>query len=139
MLFIWTAGGRPAAAATFYRKILNGGPYEQHEFQSLAVIDAATSAYVRRVVWRSTVPGIELAPIPGAPKPAATPVARLRQMHALAEEFRAEVSELKGTSALRMLTQPLYRYETSRSDPGDGTLFVFAHATDPEVLPAGRC
>ena len=133
VLCIWTADGRPESAATFYRKIRNGAPYEQHEFQSLAMAPLA-AAYAGRVVWRSTVPGVALAPIPGAAMPAATPAARLRQMRALADEFRAETTEQRRVSPLRMLTQPLYRYEANRADLGDGALFAFVHATDPEVL-----
>ena len=55
-------------------------------------------------------------PIPGSPKPAATPATRLRQMRTFAEEFRAELTDAKGTSPLRLLTQPLYRYEADRAE-----------------------
>jgi hypothetical protein len=133
VLFIWTADGRPEAAATFYRNIRDGAPYEQHEFQSLAAA-GLTASYAGREVWGARDAGVTPEPIPGAPRPATTPAARLRQMRALAEEFRAEVTDRKGTSPLRLLTQPLYRYEASRADLVDGALFAFVHATDPEVL-----
>jgi hypothetical protein len=133
VLFVWTVDGRPEAAATFYRKIRSGAPYEQHEFQSFAMAPLSAS-YAGKVVWSSRVPGVALAPIPGAPKPAATPAARLRQMRALAEEFRAEMTDAKGASPLRLLTQPLYRYEADRAELPDGSLFAFVHATDPVVL-----
>ena len=68
------------------------------------------------------------------PRPASSPAARLRQMRALAEEFRAEVNEHGVSSSLRQLKQPLYRYEPGRPDAGDGALFAFVHATDPEIL-----
>src|SRR5690242_10918170 len=32
VFFVWIAGGRPEAAATFYRNLRDGAPFEQHEF-----------------------------------------------------------------------------------------------------------
>jgi hypothetical protein len=54
-------------------------------------------------------------------------------MRVLSREFRAFL-DTKRQSELRLLTQPLYRYETQRSDLTDGALFAFVQTTDPEVL-----
>ena len=60
-----------------------------HEFTSLSTGPfVATEEGTPR--WSPAEPGVDFRPVPGAPKPAATPGARLRQMRAIAEEFKAE-------------------------------------------------
>src|SRR5271156_2607058 len=83
-----------------------------------------------RPLWHPAGPGIRSEPIPGAPRPAATAAERLRQMRALAREFKASVDLEKGGTELRLLSQPLFRYESK----SDGALFAFVMATDPEAL-----
>ena len=74
-----------------------------------------------------------MAAIPGAPKPAATPAERLRQMRALAR-VPCVFQRSQGQSELRLLPKPLYRYDTKSPDLLDGALFAFVVTTDPEVL-----
>jgi hypothetical protein len=133
VIYVWTANGRPEAVATFYRNIRSGAIFEQHEFQSLSPV-GLTASYAGQTVWDTGEPGLTLEALPGAPRPATSPAARLRQMRALAEEFGAEVIERNVASSLRLLKQPLYRFEAGQDGTGDGALFGFVHATDPEVL-----
>jgi len=131
--FVWVADGRPEVIASLYRYTLEGKTAEDHEFQSLAT----TGLKATRdglAVWTPRTAGVSLAPIPGAPKPAATPAERLRQMRALAHEFHAFFDAPEDRSELRLLPRPLYRYETNRPDLPDGALFAFVLTTDPEVL-----
>jgi hypothetical protein len=80
-------------------------------------------------------PGVELKDLPGAPAPAATPAQRLRQLRALAGEFTLRQTDRKNVeSDLRLLTQPLYRYENTEGDLIDGALFVFVQGTDPQAF-----
>ena len=51
-------------------------------------------------------------------------------MRALAREFKASVDLEKGGTQLRLLSQPLFRYESET----DGALFAFVLTTDPEAL-----
>jgi hypothetical protein len=132
-VFLWTAGGRPEAIASFYRYRNEERLVEEHEFQSLATT-GLTAARDGTVIWAPREAGLTLAPIPGAPKPGATPSERLRQMRTLAREFHAYFDLPRDQSELRLLTRPLYRYETSRPDLPDGALFAFVQTTDPEVL-----
>jgi hypothetical protein len=131
--FLWLVDGRPEAVASFYWYTADGQTIEDDEFQSLATTGLrATRA--GQMVWAPPTAGITFAPIPAAPKPAATPAERLRQMRALAREFHAFIGRPEDNSELRLLTQPLYRYETKRPEVQDGALFAFVVTTDPEVL-----
>jgi hypothetical protein len=106
---------------------------EDDEFESLATTGLRATRD-GQAVWVPRTAGVELASVPGAPKPAATAAERLRQMRALAHEFHAFFDLPKEKSELRLLAKPLYRYETNRPDLPDGALFAFVQATDPEVL-----
>ncbi len=67
--------------------------------------------------------------VSGAAAPATTPAERLRQMRDLAREFHIVMETESGRSDLRLLTQPVYRYEAKT----DGALFAFVLTTDPEA------
>jgi hypothetical protein len=78
---------------------------------------------------------LELKPIPGAPAPADSAAVRLRQMRALAQEFTGRQTTRAGVDHdMRLLVQPIYRYENTQGDLIDGGLFVFVQGTDPEVF-----
>jgi hypothetical protein len=129
LVVLWLSGGRPEAVACFYRVRFEGRPTEAHEFHSLAPV-ALTATREGRTVWAPQGPGVTPKPIPGAHRPASTPSERLRQMRALAREFKASVDVEKGGTDLRLLSQPIFRYESE----ADGALFAFVLATDPEAL-----
>ena len=87
----------------------------------------------RRLDARRSRIGVEADP--GAPVPADSPAARIRQMRALAQEFTGRQTNRKGVdSDMRLLAQPIYRYENTKGDVIDGGLFVFVQGTDPEVF-----
>jgi hypothetical protein len=69
-----------------------------------------------------------------APRPAERPVQRLAQMRELARDFKAATTKSGSPHDLRLLTQPLYRYEDKASNILDGALFAFAEGNDPEAL-----
>ncbi len=133
--FVWVGDGRPEVVGSFFRYTEDGKTVEDDEFQSLATT-GLTASRSDQPVWAPRAAGMELAPIPGAPKPAATASERLRQMHAMASEFHAFIDTDKDKSELRLLPKPLYRYRTNRPDLPDGALFTFVLTTDPEVLLA---
>lgn len=134
-VFVWTDRGRPEVAASFYRYGGEGAFKENHEFMSLSRGPLiATRDGVS--VWSPESGGVTVKPIPGAPKPATSAPERLRQMRALARDFRAYFDNPPDRSEIRLLTQPIYRYEIpeGRADVIDGGLFAYVHTTDPEVL-----
>jgi hypothetical protein len=134
-VFIWVADGRPEVVASFYRNKLDAGvPKEFHEFKSLSA-SPMTASFDGRAIWTPRTAGVVIKRVPGAPKPASDVPGRLRQMRAMARDFHVGyVDEVKQHMSLRLLTQPLYRYETGRPELVDGALFAFVLATDPEAL-----
>jgi hypothetical protein len=133
--FVWVADGRPEVVGSFFRYTEDDRIVEDDEFQSLATT-SVTAKRSDQQVWAPRAAGMVLAPIPGAPKPAATPSERLRQMHAMASEFHAFLDTDKDKTELRLLPKPLYRYRTNQPNLPDGALFAFVLTTDPEVLLA---
>ena len=128
--FIWTSEGRPEVVAAIYRFYARD-PHRGAAFDSLS-FGKLTAEREGAVVWSPARPGVELKPIPGAPAPADSAAGRLRQMRALTREFTSRQTNRAGVdSAMRILSQPLFRYEGTRGDLIDGGLFVFVHGGAP--------
>ncbi len=73
--------------------------------------------------------------LPDAQPPAARPTQRLSQMRDLARRFRAaSYKEEESPHELRLLTQPLYRYQDVSHDIVDGALFAFVEGNDVEAI-----
>ena len=134
-VFVWTDRGRPEVAASFYRYKVDKDTLEDHEFISLST-SALSARRDGELIWSLAAGNVRPVPIPDAPRPAATPNERLRQMRALAREFKATFNNPPDLSEIRLLTQPIYRFEVEgkRADVVDGALFAYVHTTDPEVL-----
>jgi hypothetical protein len=138
LVFLWTSRGRAEAVGTIFSS--TAGPMRgfTHEFHSLSM----GTLYVDRrgthdASWTPRGPGIELLPIDGAPAPAGTAAQRLGQMRALAREFSATTRDARDDHyTLRLLSQPLFRYESTDPAVLDGALFAFVTSagTDPEAL-----
>jgi hypothetical protein len=130
-VYFFTDNGRPQAALTIYPT--RDGKAWNHEFQSLAERELVAKKG-EAVAWAPDKPGVEFKPVPDAPAPAETAAGRLVQMRALADRFAARVTFPKNKSELRRLAAPVHRYGDPKRDPIDGAAFVFALATDPELL-----
>ena len=132
-VFVWTSKGRPEVVGSFY-KWYAPFTHRTNEFVSLASGPLVAARDGVRV-WTPSRSAVEVKPIPDAPSPADTPAQRLRQLRALAGEFTARETDRKEVDRdLRLLSQPIYRYEKTESDLVDGALFAFALGTDPEAL-----
>lgn len=140
VVFLWLKDGRAEAMSTvFTNPFGDDGLHVNHEFQSLSLRRLVATNKAGAVRWAPAQAGITLRPIPGAPEPADSPAARLRQMRSLVREFSAHsVSYYDGEKRweLRMLAQPLQRYETKPGDVLDGAVFAFVSnaGTDPELI-----
>jgi hypothetical protein len=134
-VFLWTDEGRPAAVLSLYEYTTpDGVVHEHHEFCSLATTPLVGDGPGDRN-W-SPAAGVNLAPLPDAPLPAATAVRRLSQMRELAGRFSGSkiTREEREKRDLRLLSQPVVRYESKHHQVADGALFALVEATDPEVF-----
>ena len=134
-VYVWTDRGRPEAVVSIYRFVpASGKPGLHHEFHSLAAT-RLTARGANGRTWSPEQAGLALQRVPDAAEPASLPAARRRQMRDIAEQFQADKTDRQGDKrTLRILTQPLYRYDSARDDVLDGALFAFVEGTDPEVL-----
>ncbi|MBW3600469.1 MAG: hypothetical protein KY475_24795 [Planctomycetes bacterium] len=137
--FVWTRHGRPEVVGSIWssgRKARPGKRTICHSFHSLAL----GPLHAKRnggFWWSPTTPGIDPKPVPGAPPPAENPRLRLVQMRSLAREFTVTqlVDEVESVEReLRLLPQPIYRFEANPKGVQDGALFLFLNDWDPEVL-----
>lgn len=132
--FVWTLGGRPELIGTIFTYRYKEKINRKHEFHSLAT-EPLSAEFRGKEVWAPAKAGLTFAPIEGAPAPAESARLRLTQMKALARDFSASLKDSEGESyQLRLLTQPLYRYEPKDRGVLDGAIFSFAVGNDPEVL-----
>jgi hypothetical protein len=144
-VFVWMLDGRPEVIASVFTYRLPKAIRRKHEYHSLAS-GPLTAEYQGQRVWAPTVPGVTFQPVPDAPEPAATPRLRMSQMKAIARDFSARMVDAEGQkSDLRLIAQPLIRYEPKSKEVTDGALFSFSLGTDPEVIlllearvPSGR-
>ena len=133
-VFLWTDAGRPAAVLCLFEMTEAGGVHEYHEFTSLAAGPLVTASTGDRT-WSPAAGQVAMAPVPSTAPPGATPRQRLSQMRELATRFACEkTNRMSQTHALRLLSQPVARYESPAHKVSDGALFAFVEATDPEVF-----
>jgi len=133
-LFIWTLAGRPEMIGTIFTYQYKDKLNRKHEFHSLAT-GPLTAEFRGKQVWAPAKAGVTFQPVKGAPPPAGNPRQRLTQMKTLARDFSASMTDEEGQqSQLRLLSQPLIRYEPEDKQIQDGALFAFSLGTDPEAI-----
>ncbi len=137
-VYVWTDHGAAAIVGCVF-----SGPQGtdarriMHEFHSLAP-NPLYRGEGGGTGWLPQEPGMKLEPLAGTPEPANTQARRLTQMRDLARRFTAQVQREKSKWEMRLMPQPIYRYERSDQDSPivDGAVFAFlwTAGTDPEVL-----
>jgi hypothetical protein len=135
-VYVWLDEGRPAVIGTMFAWPFNGKPVVAHEMHALT-LGPMRASYQGREVWTLQKRALDFNPVPGAEAPANTATKRLAQIRTLGREFAA--SSINGETAreseLRLLAQPLYRYELKdHPDLQDGAILSFVQGTDPEIL-----
>lgn len=132
-IFIWTKDGRPELVSSIYQFYSPKQEFSA-EFQSLS-LGPLRMEKDGRTVWTPKKPGVVLMPFDGDVAPASLKPQRLRQMRQLAESFQAELKDYNGESyRLRLMSQPLFRYESTDPQVLDGALFSYTYTTDPDLL-----
>jgi hypothetical protein len=133
--YVWTAQGCPQVVACVFP--VDEGTAIRLDMGSLARSGLIAERDGRRV-WYPKEPGVTFQPVPDAPMPAESAAARLRQMKTLAIRFTSTLLQWRDDAGdreeLRMLPQPVYRYESENPEVLDGTMFFFVQGTDPESL-----
>jgi hypothetical protein len=133
-MYIWLDHGRPQAILKLYTY---DNEYYSHEWQSLSE-DELVVQREDKTVWNPTEAGITFREFADAPKPAELAADRLRQMKSLAGKFSTTYTDVPKDSKpveMRLLTQPLFRYETG-DNPNclDGAIFAFSITTAPPAI-----
>jgi hypothetical protein len=137
-VFLWTANGQPVVIGSFH-KWYSPHKHRADEFLSLTSIPLRGERD-GSVVWTPGPSTLAMKPIPDAPIPAENAPQRLRQMRDLAKAFSArEIDRRDVDRELRLLAQPVYRYEGTTGNLVDGALYVFVQGTDPEAFLLIEC
>jgi len=134
-VFVWTHRGRPAAIGSIFSHPEMGRRMICQEFHALAV-ERLFPERDEGEPWEAQA-GVTPVPLPGAPQPATSPARRRLQMRDLSRQFTAHSIDFqKERWELRLLPQPLFRYDEPPGDVLDGALFAFVTSagTDPEVV-----
>jgi hypothetical protein len=131
VVHLWLHGARPVAAASL--SIRQGG--EMHRELTFLEQGPLTCIVEDATIWSPSEGGLKWAALSAA-EPAANKSLRLVQMRSIARRFAATYykSSTQESFELRVLSQPVYRYEDEASGTVDGAVFVFAEANDPETL-----
>lgn len=139
-VFIWTHAERPEVIGC----VLTGpGDNKQrlvfNEFHLLAEEPISAGGMEGRFRW-SPREGLKLHALEGAPDPAETPALRLAQMRQNLRDFSAHM-HAESDWELRLLPQPLLRYQPKEGPVVDGALFTFVwtKGTDPELVLLLEC
>jgi hypothetical protein len=132
-VYVWTHEGRPEVVAAI-TNIYGARRAMETEIHSLSM-GLPLLLHGGKIVWEPERPGVELKPIPGAPKPGPTAVVRSTQMGTLAAQHSvvADYGNMKKED-MRLLPKPIYRYMSEKQGVTDGALFAFVRGTDPEAF-----
>ena len=135
-VYVWTNLGVAETVACFWRAPWPDGKITlAHELHSLSP-SVLKSGRTGLHHWKPKA-GVERLLVTGAPAPAATSSGRLQQMRALCRQFSARSESSRGErTELRLLPQPLYRYQSQDPQVVDGALFAYVCSVgaDPEVF-----
>jgi hypothetical protein len=136
-VFVWTARGRPEVVGCVLSSPSKPERTAIHEFHTLSTEPLGPAEMAAKYRWAPKA-GVEFKKLDGAP--AATAAGRLPQMRAISRDLHAFM-ESDGKWELRLLPQPLLRYQPAEGDVIDGALFswVWSRGTDPEVVVAIEC
>jgi hypothetical protein len=137
-VFVWMAHGRPQVVGCMLSSPGKTERAMSHEFHSFATEPIGSAKMTANYTWEPKA-GLEFRKLDGAP--GATAAARLPQMRAISRDLHAFMDAADGKWELRLLPQPLFRYQPADGPVVDGALFawVWTKGTDPELIVAIEC
>lgn len=132
--FVWLDGTRPVAAVSF--SIRNPNEVVFYECTSFVEEKLICRNADQQSIWTPRTGGLVRQTFPEAPEPARSKAQRLTQVRSLARKFTATCYHPKSDAPfeLRLLSQPLYRFEATDAGILDGAIFAFVVSNDPELL-----
>jgi hypothetical protein len=135
-VFVWTYQGRPEMIGCIgSRQSRPGMSRVFHEFHSLSLQPLQPVTFANGERWTPEKPGLTMAPIDAAPAPGDSDRQRLTQMRNLAREFDGWMRVNDDDWELRLLPQPIVRYQAPDRGAIDCAIFaLFWNGTDPEIL-----
>lgn len=130
-LWVWGKTGRPAAVMELYRDGDKNTPW----IHALTMTSTAKIRFkgTEGPEWTPKRSHFKLQDVPGKLEVGDKPVVRLRQMKEIARRFEAH-EFWNGRQELRLLVQPVHRYEDEANKVIDGAVFIIAHGTNPQVI-----
>ena len=133
-LWAWGKSGRPVAFLELYRSIGKDQPWVHAQTLTspeLIQLDAPTGQR-----WTPKKSHFVLKDVPDSPEVGNHPAVRLRQMKEISRRFESHQFWDPNNSRfeMRLLVQPVLRYQDEPAKVIDGAVFVLAHGTNPEVL-----
>ena len=135
-VYVWMHQGRPIVVGSIFSHPEMGKRMVCHEFHSLAEGKLHPERGPEDQRWQPKGT-VEMVRFPDAPAPEASAARRAIQMRTLSRTFTSHsVDHRQQRWELRLLPQPLYRYEKPEGAILDGALFAFVTSagTDPEVI-----
>jgi len=131
-VYLWTHNGRPHATIGIWTY---DDTQDSHELQSLAQAPFFAAGTLYRD-WQPSKPSLDFQVVDGERPIGGTPVSQLVQLRRIAQRrFAATIrTDTNSKQQLRLLPQPLYRYDPLPDGVLDGAMFSFASGTDPEVF-----
>ncbi len=133
-LWAWGKSGRPAAFLELYRNVGPDQPWVHALTLTSPELVQLTGPTGKK--WTPQTSHFALKDVPGSPEVGGQPAVRLRQMKDISRRFEAHEFWDPSNSRfeLRLLVQPVHRYQDEAAKLTDGAVFVLAHGTNPEVL-----
>ena len=131
---VWRLGQKGRPHALIAVELIKRDEQYLASYEFLAVETPRYIGEFRRFVWEPPDGVAEFQEIPNAPTPAKTKRGRLTQMKQMARRFKAHQQLGETNYNLRMLPQPVHRYQPTDAADADAAAFAFTYGVNPEVL-----
>ena len=133
-LWAWGKSGRPVAFLELYRNVGKDQPWVHALTLTSPELVQLKGPTGKK--WTPKSSHFALKDFPDSPEVGDKPTVRLRQMKEISRRFEAHEFWDPDNSRfeMRLLVQPVHRYQDESAKLTDGAVFVLAHGTNPEVL-----
>ena len=128
-LWAWMVDGRPVAVSEFFSTKLESNEWN---YAMVSMSDGRVTGNHQGQAWLPADAGVTFRWITEAPEPSSKSRIHTAQMRKVARRFAANTVEKGKRTELRLLTQPLFRYQ---ADDVRGAIFSFVHGNNnPDLI-----